>query len=286
VGIRHGFGDDWLKIGGLKGFVDGIMGNSSAYFYEPYLTSGERGQWRTMVTEPPGMEPLLFCADSAGHWPQVHAIGDQAIDTLLTMMEKVMRVNGPKERRWRIIHTQVIRGAEVAQRMARLGVMAEVQPYHAIDDMRWMEQRIGTRGRWAYAFNTLEKAGVRMSFGSDWPGTNAAWYTADPLLGMYAAVTRQTLGGQPAGGWFPEERISAESALKAYTTGNAWAAGEENYKGKIAPGFLADLVVLDQDPLRVQPTALKDIKVLLTIAGGRVVFDGAKDPKAVDPARK
>jgi hypothetical protein len=286
VGIRHGFGDDWLKIGGLKGFVDGIMGNSSAYFYEPYLTSGERGQWRTMVTEPPGMEPLLFCADSAGHWPQVHAIGDQAIDTLLTMMEKVIRTNGPKERRWRIIHTQVIRGAEVAQRMARLGIMAEVQPYHAIDDMRWMEERIGARGRWAYAFNTLEKAGVRMSFGSDWPGTNAAWYTADPLLGMYAAVTRQTLAGQPAGGWFPEERISLESALRAYTVGNAWAAGEENIKGKIAPGFLADLVVIDRDPFRVQPAELRNLKVLMTIAGGRVVYDSSKDPPAVDPARK
>lgn len=286
VGIRGGFGDDWLRIGGLKGFVDGIMGNSSAYFYEPYLTSGERGQWRTMVTDPPGMEPLLFCADSGGFWPQVHAIGDQAIDTLLTMMEKVIRTNGPKERRWRVIHTQVIRGPEVAQRMARLGIMAEVQPYHAIDDMRWMEQRIGARSRWAYAFNTLEKAGVRMSFGSDWPGTNAAWYTADPLLGMYAAVTRQTSGGQPAGGWFPEERISLESALRAYTTGNAWAAGEEAFKGKISPGFLADLVVLDRDPFSVQPQALKDLKVLLTITGGRVVYDSAKDPPAVDPARK
>jgi predicted amidohydrolase YtcJ len=286
AGIRHGFGDEWLKIGGLKGFVDGIMGNSSAYFYEPYLTSGERGQWRTMVTEPPGMEPLLFCADSAGHWPQVHAIGDQAIDTLLTMMEKVIRTNGPKERRWRIIHTQVIRNAEVAQRMARLGIMAEVQPYHAIDDMRWMEQRIGNRARWAYAFNTLEKAGVRLSFGSDWPGTNAAWYTADPLLGIYAAVTRQTLGGQPAGGWFPEERVSVETALKAYTSGNAWAAGEENIKGTIAKNYLADLVVLDKDPFQVRPEQLKDIKVLMTIAGGRVVYQAGKDPAAVDPARK
>ena len=125
-----------------------------------------------------------------------------------------------------------------------------------------------------------------MSFGSDWPGTNAAWYTADPLLGIYSAVTRQTLGGQPAGGWFPEERITLESALKAYTTGNAWAAGEENIKGKIAPGFLADLVVLDRNPFQVQPTEIKDLKVLLTLAGGKVVFDRAKDPPAVDPARK
>lgn len=285
VGIRHGFGDEWLKIGGLKGFVDGIMGNSSAYFYEPYLTSGERGQWRTMLTDPPGMEPLLFCADSAGHWPQVHAIGDQAIDTLLTMMEKVIRTNGPKERRWRIIHTQVLRGAEVAERMARLGVMGEVQPYHAIDDMRWMEPRIGPRARWAYAFHTLQQAGVRLSFGSDWPGTNAAWYTADPLLGIYAAVTRQTLGGEPAGGWFPQERISLESALRNYTVNNAWAAGEETWKGMLRAGYVADLVVVDRDPFAVPPAELKELKVMLTIAGGRVTFDAAKDPRAVDPAR-
>jgi predicted amidohydrolase YtcJ len=284
VGIRHGFGDEWLRIGGLKGFVDGIMGNSSAYFYEPYLTSGERGQWRTMLTEAPGMEPLLFCADSGGHWPQVHAIGDQAIDTLLTMMEKVMRTNGPKERRWRVIHTQVIRNAEVAQRMARLGLIAEVQPYHAIDDMRWMEQRIGQRSRWAYAFRTLQQAGVRLSFGSDWPGTNAAWYTANPLLGMYAAVTRQTLGGEPAGGWFPQERVDLETALRAYTVNNAWAAGEENLKGRLASGLLADLVVVDRDPFSVQPAELRNLKVLLTIAGGRVVFDASKDPPAADPA--
>ncbi|HEX7121894.1 MAG TPA: amidohydrolase [Gemmatimonadaceae bacterium] len=285
VGIRPGLGNDWIKIGGLKGFMDGIMGNSSAYFYEPYLTSGERGQWRTMVTEPPGMEPLLFCADSAGYWPMVHAIGDQAIDTLITMMEKVMRTNGPKERRWRVIHTQVIRNAEVAQRMARLGLIAEVQPYHAIDDMRWMEERIGQRGRWAYAFRTLQQAGVRLSFGSDWPGTNAAWYTADPLLGMYAAVTRQTLGGEPEGGWYPQERVDAETALRAYTVNNAWAAGEENSKGKLAPGFLADLVVIDGNPLTVPPARLRDLKVLYTVTGGKVVYDASKDPPAADPAR-
>jgi predicted amidohydrolase YtcJ len=199
-------------------------------------------------------------------------------------MEKVMRTNGPKERRWRVIHTQVIRNAEVAQRMARLGLIAEVQPYHAIDDMRWMEQRIGQRSRWAYAFRTLQQAGVRLSFGSDWPGTNAAWYTANPLLGMYAAVTRQTLGGEPAGGWFPQERVDLETALRAYTVNNAWAAGEEKLKGSLAAGLLADLVVVDRDPFSVQPAELRNLKVLLTIAGGRVVFDASKDPPAVDPA--
>ena len=271
AGIRHGFGDDFLKIGGLKGFVDGIMGNSSAYFYEPYRTSGQRGTWRDMMSNPPGMLALLFGADSAGHWPQVHAIGDQAIDTLLTMMEQVIRTNGPKERRWRIIHTQVIRGPEVAQRMARNQIIAEVQPYHAIDDMRWMEERIGERSRWAYAFKTLHDAGVMLSFGSDWPGTNASWYTADPWKGIYAAVTRQTLDGQPAAGWFPQERIDLDLALRAYTVHNAWVAAEEKIKGIIRAGFLADLVISDRDPFSIPASQLKDVRALITIVGGRIV---------------
>jgi len=199
VGIRHGFGDEWVKIGGLKGFVDGIMGNSSARFYEPYLHSGKRGSWRDMMSPEGNMERLLRLADAHGHQPQVHAIGDEAIDTLLDLYERVMRDHGPKrpghQRRWRVIHTQVIRGPHVAQRMARLGVIAEVQPYHCIDDMRWMEERIGERSRWAYAFKTLQDAGVMLSFGSDWPGTNASWYPASPVLGIYAAVTR------PRNGW-------------------------------------------------------------------------------------
>jgi predicted amidohydrolase YtcJ len=273
VGIRHGFGDDWIRIGGLKGFVDGIMGNSSARFYEPYRTSGERGSWRTMMEPAGNMYRLLLGADSAGHWPQVHAIGDEAIDTLLTLYERVMQVNGPRERRFRVIHAQVLRGPEVARRMARLGVIAEVQPYHAIDDMRWMAERIGDRARWAYAFRTLRDAGVRLSFGSDWPGTNASWYTANPILGIYAAVTRQTLEGQPAGGWFPEERVDLETALRAYTVNTAWAAGEEGRTGRIAAGLLADLVVLDRDPFGVEARAIKDIRAVLTVLDGRVIHE-------------
>ena len=240
AGIVEGFGDEWIRYQGLKGFVDGIMGGSSARFAEPYLTTGVRGSWRNTnntgyVTDngsgfdPAGnMERLVFGADSAGYNPRVHAIGDVAIDSILDIFEKVIDVNGPREgRRFAIIHNQVISGPETAQREAELGIIAEMQPYHTIDDMRWMEERIGERGRWAYAFKTLEDAGVLLSFGSDWPGTNAAWYTSNPLQGMYAAVTRQTMDGQPEGGWFPEERISAESALRAYTVNNAWVAGEE-----------------------------------------------------------
>lgn len=273
VGVRHGFGDEMIKIGGLKGFIDGIMGNSTARFYEPYVTTGERGSWRPMMEPPGNMERLLLGADAAGLWPQVHAIGDEAIDVLLDLYEKVMAANGARERRFRVIHAQVLRGPEVARRMARLGVIAEVQPYHAIDDMRWMEPRIGPRARWAYAFKTLQDAGVRLSFGSDWPGTNASSYPASPVLGLYAAVTRQTLDGQPAGGWFPEERVDLETALRAYTVNNAWAAGEERIKGSLEPGKLADLVVLDRDPFSISPAQLKDLKVLLTILGGRIVWE-------------
>jgi predicted amidohydrolase YtcJ len=285
AGIGHGFGDEWIKVGGLKGFTDGIMGNSTARFYEAYLHTGDRGSWRDSTNtgasrgpgsgmEPPGtMLNHLLGADRTGHWPQVHAIGDEAIDTLITLMEHVARENGPRDRRFRIIHTQVLRGPEVAQRMARNGIIAEVQPYHAIDDMRWMEERIGDRSRWAYAFRTLNEAGVLLSFGSDWPGTNASWYTANPLHGIYAAVTRQTLDGHPEGGWFPEERIDVETALRAYTVNNAFAAGEEHVKGRLAPGLLADLVVLDRDLLRVGPGELRDARVLLTVVGGQVVFE-------------
>ena len=286
AGIVEGFGDEWVRYQGLKGFVDGIMGGSSARFAEPYLTTGVRGSWRNTsntgyVTDygsgfdPAGnMERLVFGADSAGYNPRVHAIGDVAIDSILDIFEEVIEVNGPREgRRFAIIHNQVISGPETARREAELGIIAEMQPYHTIDDMRWMEERIGERGRWAYAFKTLEDAGVLLSFGSDWPGTNAAWYTSNPLHGMYAAVTRQTMDGQPEGGWFPEERISAESALKAYTVNNAWVAGEEDYKGQIKVGYLADLAVLEDNPLEVEGSRLRDLRVLITMVDGKIVFE-------------
>jgi predicted amidohydrolase YtcJ len=286
AGITEGLGDEWIRYQGLKGFMDGIMGNSSARFYEPYLTTGVRGSWRDATntgyvtangsgyTPDGNMRRLVFGADSAGFNPRVHAIGDEAIDAILDIYEEVQRVNGPRDgRRFAIIHNQVLRGPETAEREARLGIIAEMQPYHTIDDMRWMEERIGDRARWAYALATLQKAGVLLSFGSDWPGTNAAWYTVNPLQGMYAAVTRETLDGMPAGGWFPEERIDVESALKAYTVNNAWVGMMEDELGRLKPGFLADLAVLEENPLEVDPTALKDVNVMLTVVGGRVVFE-------------
>jgi predicted amidohydrolase YtcJ len=293
AGISPGFGDDWIRIRALKGFVDGIQGNSTARFYEPQLHSGRVGEWRdstnTAATDgagsgmnPPGnMEKLLFGLDSAGWWANVHAIGDHAIDSVLTIMEKVFTTNGSKDRRWRIIHSQVIRNAAVAQKYKRLGLIAEVQPYHAIDDMRWMEERIGARSKWAYAFKTFHDAGVPLLFGSDWPGTNASWYTANPMQILYAATTRQTLDGKPEGGWFPEQRLDLETSLRSYTVNNAWAEGEEASKGSITVGKLADFVVVDRDLFAIPATQIKDAKVLLTVVGGRVVFASA--PFAVAP---
>ncbi len=273
IGIQSGFGDDWLKIGGLKGFVDGIMGNSSAHFRRPYdHTPESRGRWRTMMLEPPGMAELIQAADSVGLTPQVHAIGDLAVDTLIDFFEWAIERNGPGDHRFRVIHAQVVERDDF-ERFGALGLIAEVQPYHAIDDMRWMEERIGVeRSRGAYAFKTLLQNGARLAFGSDWPGTNASWYPAKPLLGIYAAVTRQTLDGEPEGGWFPEERISVEDAIYAYTMGNAYAAREEDQKGSISVGKVADFTIIDRNLLDVPPAQIKDAQVLATIVGGRVIF--------------
>ncbi len=272
VGITHGFGDEYLKIGGLKGFVDGIMGNSTAQFYEPFDHNNEFGIWRDMMYPENNMQQLIIDADAAGLVPQIHAIGDRAIDSLLTMYEYAVEVNEPRDRRFRIIHTQHLRDASVADRIAENDIIAEMQPFHAIDDMRWMEERIGGRARWAYAFRTLHDAGVMLSFGSDWPGTSASWYPADPLLGIYAAVTRKTVEGTPGGGWYPEERIDVETALRAYTINNAYAAFEEAIKGSISPGKLADIVVLDRNIFEIDPMEIKDAQVTMTVLGGEVIY--------------
>ena len=275
LGLPRNFGSEWIVLGGFKAHIDGIMGNSTAQFYEPFDHTGGFGAWRHLLDPPGTMERLLREADRAGYSPQVHAIGDRAIDTLLVMFEDVIQEHGPRDdRRFRVIHAQHLRGPETARKMAELEVIAEVQPYHAIDDMRWMEERIGPdRIRWTYAFRTMDEEGVLLSFGSDWPGTNAAWYTANPLMGMYAAVTRQTPEGEPRGGWVPEERIDAETALRAYTVNNAFAEGKEDVKGRIAEGYLADLVVLDRNPLEVEPSELQNVRVDLTMVDGRVVFE-------------
>ena len=278
VGVETGFGNDMLKIGGLKGFVDGIMGNSSALFYEPYdHDPGNSGQLRDMMYPEGNLLRLIREADRAHLVPNVHAIGDKAISMLLDMYETVIEENPAWDRRFRIIHSQVV-GPDDFSRYGKLGIVAEVQPYHAIDDMRWMEERIGReRSRGAYAFKSLQMGGARLCFGTDWPGTNAAYYPANPLLGIYAAVTRKTMTGEPPGGWFPAQILTVPEAIEAYTMGSAWAAYEDEDKGSITPGKLADFAVLSRDITSIPHAEIKDVEVVMTFLGGKIVFDQEKE---------
>jgi hypothetical protein len=270
--VAGGWGDDWIRLGGLKAWVDGIMGNSTALFFEPYTHNpASSGRLRDVMFPEGNLLRLMRAADAAGFTITVHAIGDRANRILLDAYEQVLAENPPRERRHRVVHAQVL-AAEDVPRFAKLKLVAEVQPYHCIDDMRWMEERIGQRARGAYLFRSLQQHAARMTFGSDWPGTNASYYTNNPLMGIYAAVTRQTVTGEPKAGWFPAERISIEDALRAYTINNAWSTFEEHSKGSIKVGKLADLAVLDRDIFRVPPRELIETKVVYTILDGRIVF--------------
>jgi hypothetical protein len=226
------------------------------------------------------MEKLIDQAVATGLPPHVHAIGDKGDRIILDIYEKILakyRMTGG-DHRWRVIHAQVVHPDDF-RRFGQMKLVAEVNPYHVSDDMRWMEERIGAeRSKGAYAFRTLKNAGAVLIFGSDSPGTNAARYFLNPVYGLYAAVTRQTLGGEPKGGWFPDQRLTIEEAIEAYTKGPAWASFEEAIKGTIEPGKLADLAVFDTNLVEVgktNPAALLKAKVLFTIAGGRVVYEGS-----------
>ncbi len=285
LGIRVGFGDEWIRFGATKAWIDGIMGNSTARFYEPYTHNpASRGIWRDIMfpferspTNPEEMqsrlERLALEADANGIQLTVHAIGDEANGYLMDMLERIIEKNGPRDRRFRLVHAQVMTDRDI-RRAGALGIVAEVQPFHTSDDMRWMEERIGRdRSRGAYAFRRLWDSGATVSFGSDSPGTNASRYFLNPMLGLYAAVTRKTLAGQPEGGWFPEERLSVEEAIRAYTINTAYAGFEESMKGSITVGKLADLVVLSDDVLAIDADRLKDVEVTMTIVGGEIVYE-------------
>ncbi len=300
LGISEGFGDDWLKFIGYKAWVDGIMGSSGAMFFEPYdhdpgnkglvrqimFPEGREGAAMSMTADqhytdfPPGnMERLVEQAVPTGMAPHVHAIGTKGVRIILDIYEKVLKEHDltDSDHRWRVIHAQVVHPDDFA-RFGELNLVAEVNPYHISDDMRWMEERIGhQRCEGAYAFRKLIDAGAVLIFGSDSPGTNAARYYLSPVYGLYAAVTRQTLNGEPAEGWFPDQRLTIEESIVAYTRAPAWASFEEDIKGTLAPGKLADIAVFDTDLVEVgshEPIALLDSRVLYTIVGGRVVYQG------------
>jgi len=278
-GISVGSGDEWIRLGALKGHIDGIMGTSTARFFEPYDTDPNNyGRWRQLMVGEDGelvegqFLGYMLNADSADLQLSIHAIGDEANSLLMDYLESLNAENGVKERRFRLVHAQVI-APEDFDRLGELGVVAEVQPFHLSDDMRWMEERIGTeRSRGAYAFKRLLDGGAILAFGSDWPGTSAAEYPINPMLGLYAAVTRETLTGTPEGGWFPEEKISLEDALRAYTVNGAYSTFEEDIKGTLSPGQLGDVAILDADLFAIAPRAIKDVAVTMTVIGGQIVY--------------
>jgi hypothetical protein len=266
--VKSGFGHPFLRIAGLKGFVDGSLGSSTAYFFEPYLDNPEVYGLLAANMFPQGiMEKRLRQADKAGLQVAIHAIGDRANALILDLFEKIIRENGPRDRRWRIEHAQHLRKSDIA-RFGQLRIIASVQPYQAIDDGCWAERKIGSeRARTTYAFNSLQKAGARLVFGSDWTVAPLS-----PLTGIYAAATRRTLDDKNPGGWIPEEKITVEEAIRGYTIRAAYAEFSEKEKGSIEVGKLADLVVLDRDILKIQPEEIINTRVLLTMVDGRIVF--------------
>jgi predicted amidohydrolase YtcJ len=265
VGVRAAFGSPMLRIGGLKGFADGSLGSTTALFFEPY---NDAPHTRGLATdEMPHMLERVRGADRAGLQVMIHAIGDRANHEILSIYEQVARENGERDRRFRIEHAQHLRAQDIP-RFGRDHVIASMQPYHAIDDGRWAEKRIGPeRIKTSYAFRSLIDSGAVLAFGSDWTVA-----PLNPLLGIYAAVTRRTLDGKNPNGWVPEQKISVEEAVRAYTVGSAYAEFAEKEKGRIAPGMLADMVLLSEDIFRIDPVEIEKTRVLLTIVNGRIVY--------------
>jgi predicted amidohydrolase YtcJ len=262
---RAGQGDDWVRIGGVKGYMDGSAGSRTAFFFEPFSDSaGYSGLMQHTETE---MRTWIGAADSAGLQVAVHAIGDRANALLLAIFDSVARAHGTRDRRFRDEHAQHLRPQEIplfgAQR-----VVPSMQPYHAIDDGRWLQKRIGpVRIRTTYAFRALIGADAPLAFGSDWTVA-----PLDPMLGVYAAVTRRTLDGRNPGGWIPDQKITVGEALRAYTYGNAWAMFMDQKWGALVAGRYADVVVLDRDLFVVPPESIGGVKVRYTIVGGHVVY--------------
>jgi len=263
----EGAGDDWLRLGGLKAFMDGSLGSTTALFFEPFNDAPNTSGLMIDDNIPEGkLKQNIRGADKAGLQCSVHAIGDRANNIALDYFEEVAKENGSRDRRFRIEHAQHLISDDVL-RFGELGVIASMQPYHAADDGRWAERRLGAaRAKSSYMFRSLLDSGATLAFGSD-------WYVAplSPILGIHAAVTRQTIDGKNPGGWIPEEKITVEEAVGAYTTSAAYAEFGEKNKGSLEVGKLADLVVLSQDIFRIDPDKIQTTEVIHTIVGGRVV---------------
>jgi len=269
IGIRHAFGDSYLRLGALKSYADGSLGSGTAYFYQPYLnTPNNRGLLSDTMQPLSLMRDRMMRADAAGLQLCTHAIGDEGISIILDLYSEIVKAHGEADRRFRIEHAQHM-AAKDFDRFAQLHVIASMQPYHAIDDGRWAETRIGhDRASRTYAFRTFLDHGVRLAFGTDW---NVA--PLNPMLGLYAAVTRATLDGKNPNGWFPEQKITLKEAIEAYTMGSAYAEFQDKEKGSITPGKLADMVILSDDLFSINPVKIRDVTVVKTILGGKLIYE-------------
>ena len=270
TGVKAPFGNSYIRIRALKGFADGSLGSSTAFFFEPYADNPQNCGLPGSQMPPNGnMLKTIVEADKAGLQVCIHAIGDKANSMVLDMYETTFKTNGgaAEKRRFRIEHAQHLRPGDIP-RFASLGVIASMQPYHLFDDGSWAEKRLGSeRCRTAYAFRSLSNNGVRLAFGTDWPVV-----PLNPMLGIHSALTRQTSDGKHPDGWFPDEKITLEQAVTVYTLGSAYAEFAEKDRGSLEVGKLADIVVLDTDLYKAPPESLKEIKVLSTIVGGKVVY--------------
>jgi len=266
---RNGRGDEMLTTGALKGFMDGSLGSHTAAMLEPFADApDDRGMLINPVDD---MRTWVTAADAAGLHVAVHAIGDSAIRDLLDIFLDATEANGPRDRRFRMEHAQHIHPDDLL-RFAAQDIIASMQPYHAIDDGRWAERVIGPeRAATTYAFRSLLDDGARVAFGSD-------WYVAPASVieGIYAAVTRRTLDGVHPEGWIPEQKITVEEALRAYTIDAAYASYDEDNRGMLKAGMLADFVVLDRDLTTIGVDDIRDTRVLRTVVGGRSVFEAGQ----------
>lgn len=262
----RGHGDEWVRIGGLKGFVDGSLGSHTAAMLQPFSDAPRDSG--LLVTSPESLYARTSGADKAGLNVMVHAIGDRAIRIQLDNYERVEREDGPKDRRFRIEHAQHIAPSDMP-RFAKLGVIASMQPYHEMDDGRWAEPIIGhERSKTTYAFKSILESGAHLAFGSDWSVAPPT-----PIEGIYGAVTRETLDGKHPGGWIPEQKITVEDALRAYTSGAAYASFEEKIKGTLERDKLADFVLIDKDLTAIPPEEIRNAHIMMTIVGGRIVYE-------------
>ncbi len=270
LGLRRAWGSSYLRLGAVKGFADGSIGSRTAALFEPYSDEPDnRGILSAEMHPPEAMRERLMQADGAGLQLRVHAIGDRAISMILDIFADIERAHGYHDQRMTIEHAQHVAPQDFG-RFARLHVIASMQPYHAIDDGRWVEARIGReRAGTSYAWRSFLDHGVTLAFGTDWDVA-----PLDPILGLYAAVTRATLDGKNPQGWIPQQKITLAEAVEAYTLGSAFAEFQEKEKGSITPGKLADMVILSGDIFAMKPEAIRNVKVETTIVGGRIVYRG------------